>query len=220
VELNPNPILKAEKIYRNLLRLYPKNYRQEFGTWMVQVFRDVCRDAYRLNGRHGITRVWLKTLPDLTVSVLQEYEDEVRRWFVNKSNSNSGADPRSTMGLLVGAVLIALGLLASVVIREAGGSPTGAAAVAVAFNLAGAIVMELMGDRSGAILGSMCVMFAGYLLPLFWVSDPDAWLRENPVNSGILILIAASLRSRFKSNWPIYVVAILIGGVHILISFL
>jgi len=220
VKRKPNPVLKAEKIYRNLLRLYPKNYRQEFGTWMVQVFRDVCRDAYRLNGRHGITRVWLKTLPDLTVSVLQEYEDEVRRWFVNKSNSNSGADPRSTMGLLVGAVLIALGSLASIVIREAGGSPTGAAAVAVAFNLAGAIVMELMGDRSGAILGSMCVMFSGYLLPLFWVSDADAWLRENPVNGGILILIAASLRGRFKSNWPIYVVAILIGGVHILISFL
>lgn len=187
---------------------------------MIQVFRDVCRDAYRSNGQQGITRVWLKTLPDLTVSVLHEYDDEVRRWFVNKSNSNTGTDPRQTMGLLVGAVLVALGPLFSVVIRESGGSPTGAAAVAVGFNLAGAIVLEVMGDRSGAVIGSMCLMLAGYILPLFWVPDAGTWLRENPVNGGILILIAASLRSRFQSNWPLYVVAVLIGGVHILISFL
>lgn len=139
---------------------------------------------------------------------------------MNKSNSNTGTDPRQTMGLLVGAVLVALGPLSSVVIRESGGSPTGAAAVAVGFNLAGAIVLEVMGDRSGAVIGSMCLMLAGYILPLFWVPDAGTWLRENPVNGGILILIAASLRSRFQSNWPLYVVAVLIGGVHILISFL
>lgn len=186
---------------------------------MAQVFRDVCRDAYQLDGRRGITMVWIKTLPDLLVSVVQEYDDEFRRWLVNKSKSNTSAGPRQ-IGLLIGAVLIALGGLVSIVIREAGVSPFGAAAVAVVLNLAGAVVVELLGDRNGSVIGSMSLMIAGYLLPLLWVAGSETWLRENPVNGGILILIAASLRSRFRSDWPLYAVAIIMGGVHILISFL
>ena len=216
----PDPVLRAEKVYRRLLNLYPRPHRQEYAAWMAQVFRDVCWNAYRSDGPRGITRVWLKTIPDLTVSALQEYDYEFRRWLMKTKNSTNRIEPGRVMGLLVGAVLIALGLLASVVIREAGGSPVTASMVAVALSLAGAVVMEFTGDRSGAVLGAMIVMLAGYLLPLLWVADADTWLRENPLVGSVIILIAASYRSRYQSNWPLYAAAVIMGGANILISLL
>jgi hypothetical protein len=35
----------SEKIYRRLLRAYPKAHRAEYGPAMAQLFRDQCRDA-------------------------------------------------------------------------------------------------------------------------------------------------------------------------------
>ena len=121
---------------------------------------------------------------------------------------------------MLGAVLIALGLVASVVIRETGGSVTTAAIVAIFMTLAAAGVVEWTGDRSGVVLGAMIVMLAGYLLPLLWVADAGAWLRENPLIGGIILLIAAFFRSRYQANWPLYVVAVILGGAHLLISLI
>lgn len=213
-----DPVRQAEQLYRHLLRLYPNAHRQEYGVWMAQNFKDICLAAYRQHGPRGITRVWLKTIPDLTFSVVQEHEHEFRRWLVNKTKSQNNSAPRETMGFLVGAVLIALGLLLSVVIREAGGSPLAGAVAAAAFNLLGAIVLELSGNRSGAVFGAMVLVIVLSLLPLAWVADAESWLRENPLLGGILILTTSSMRSRLKSGWPLYAVALIMGGAQILIS--
>lgn len=216
----PAPVLRAARLYQRLLSLYPKNHRQEFGEWMAQVFRDVCLSAYHTDGQRGISQVWLRTIPDLTRTVMQEHNYEIKRWLMKKDRSANGIEPRSTMGLLLGAVLIAFGLLASVVIRQVGGSALIGTMVAVILTLAAAVVMEFSGDRSGVVLGAMSVMLAGYLLPLLWVPDAEAWLRENPVIGGIIILIASVYRTQSNKAWPIYAAAAIFAAAQILVSLI
>jgi hypothetical protein len=217
--LLPAAVLRSEKLYRRLLGLYPRNHRGEFGPWMAQVFRDQCRQAYAQAGLRGLLKVWLRTFPDLAASVVQEHEYEVRRWMVNHDSQNR-ASPRSAMGMLVSAVLMALGLLASVALREAGGPVMLALAVAVVCNLAGALVMDLSGRRDGAVLGAMALLMALGALPLLWVPDQEAWVRENPLTLGVVILLSGYVYQQYNVRWPLYAVAAILGAAHILISFI
>lgn len=62
----------SEEIYGTLLVLYPAEYRHEYGPLMLQVFRDVSRDAYQRQGMLGMIFWWCRTLFDLTVTVIEE----------------------------------------------------------------------------------------------------------------------------------------------------
>lgn len=218
--LLPEAVLRSEKIYLRLLGLYPKNHRQEFGSGMVQVFRDLCRQAYRAEGRRGLAKVWLKTFPDLAQNVILEHEYEMRRCIMAaKQGSQAETNPRWVMGLLISASIIAVGVIASVVIRETGGSVVVAFIIAIAFNLAGALTMDLFGQRDGAVLGAMGLLMLLGALPLLWVSDQTAWIKENPLTLGIIILLAGYMRQRYQKTWPLLAVAIILGAAHILVSF-
>ncbi len=71
------PLLSiSERAYTALLILYPVDFRQEYGTHMVQVFRDLCRDAYRQGGFWGLANWWATTLFDLVKSVIVEHRKE------------------------------------------------------------------------------------------------------------------------------------------------
>jgi hypothetical protein len=65
-------IALSARAYRALLILYPADYRREYGALMVQMFRDVCRDAYRRRGLMGILMWWCKTILDLAVTVFEQ----------------------------------------------------------------------------------------------------------------------------------------------------
>jgi hypothetical protein len=217
--LLPEAVLRSEKLYRRLLGLYPESHRREFGPWMVQVFRDLCRQAYRQEGRRGLLKVWLRAIPDLARSAAQEHEYEVRRWMMNDEVQN-GSSPRWGMGILISAAIVAVGLLASVALREAGGPVMLALAAAVVFNLAGALVMDLFGRRDGAVLGAMALLMFLGALPLLWVPDREAWVRENPLTLGVVILLAGYTRQRYDKTWPLIAAAVILGAAHILISFI
>jgi hypothetical protein len=62
----------SDRVYRFLLVLYPAAYRQAYGGLMAQVFRDMCRDAYRQTGTWGIIEQWTSTLIDLAITVFHE----------------------------------------------------------------------------------------------------------------------------------------------------
>ena len=70
--IQPRWIALSEQVYRALLFLYPADYRREYGALMVQVFRDVCRDTYRQDGLLGALLWWLRTLLDLTLTVVEQ----------------------------------------------------------------------------------------------------------------------------------------------------
>ena len=60
----------SESIYRWLLRLYPRAFREEYGAAALQLFRD------RLNAERGLfarCRLWWDVLGDLAVSIPREH---------------------------------------------------------------------------------------------------------------------------------------------------
>ncbi len=128
--------------------------------------------------------------------------------------------PRWVIGLLISAGIIALGMIASVALREAGMQARSAWFVVVGANLLGALVFDLSSRRDGWMLGAMAVLMLLASLPLLWVPDEEAWIRENPLTFGGILLLAGYLRQKYLKTWPLVAVALILGSVHILISFL
>jgi hypothetical protein len=63
----------SRRLYGALLKLYPGDFQEEFGTPMRQLFTDQCRCAARENGTRGMAFLWLRTISDLFVSLLREH---------------------------------------------------------------------------------------------------------------------------------------------------
>lgn len=75
-------LLASERVYRVLLAAYPKEFREAYGSQMVQVFRDLCRDKRRGGGIGGLVALWARTGADLAVSALVERSGAVRLKFL------------------------------------------------------------------------------------------------------------------------------------------
>ncbi|MCA9839735.1 MAG: hypothetical protein KC422_22700 [Trueperaceae bacterium] len=69
LDVKPHP---SVAFYKTLVYLYPKAYRQEYGSHMVQVFADLLHDASR-NGARSVMQVWAIALLDLVKTVIEEY---------------------------------------------------------------------------------------------------------------------------------------------------
>jgi hypothetical protein len=61
-----------KRLYRALLIFYPRQYRREYGTKMVQVFGDQCREEQRKRGLVGLVELGFRTVADLVVTAFQE----------------------------------------------------------------------------------------------------------------------------------------------------
>jgi len=44
----------SERVYRTLLKMYPRDFRREYGSQMEQAFRDLCREQ---RGTGGLARL-------------------------------------------------------------------------------------------------------------------------------------------------------------------
>jgi len=62
----------SQKLYRCLLRAYPKAHRAEYGAAMAQLFRDHCRDSWNESRNWGLLKLWLRILPDLARTSILE----------------------------------------------------------------------------------------------------------------------------------------------------
>jgi hypothetical protein len=63
----------SRRIYRWLLRAYPRDYRREWADAMEQLFRDCAADAFSRSGYFGLAALWLRTLRDYANSLFWEY---------------------------------------------------------------------------------------------------------------------------------------------------
>ncbi len=80
----------AERIYRLLLRLYPSDFRREYGAAMVEVFRDRW-ELERTRRNHWVGfRVWSFTLRDLASSAFGEWRSHMRG---QKAQRRAGPTP-------------------------------------------------------------------------------------------------------------------------------
>ncbi|MBI1176459.1 hypothetical protein GC207_03365 [bacterium] len=63
----------SERVYAFLVWLYPKPFRDNFGTSMKQVFRDQCSDAIRQRGWSGWIGLWIRVLFDFAWTCPKEH---------------------------------------------------------------------------------------------------------------------------------------------------
>jgi hypothetical protein len=72
-----DPLRLQVAIYRILIFVYPPSHRKEYGPLMVQLFRDLSRDAFRQGGRAGLARFWLRMSFDLLLSACAAHLEAV-----------------------------------------------------------------------------------------------------------------------------------------------
>jgi hypothetical protein len=74
----PPSVAGSVWLYRHLLRAFPGPFRDSYRPEMVQVFRDLCWDAYRCGGAVGIIALWGASLGDLLINLVEELSREPR----------------------------------------------------------------------------------------------------------------------------------------------
>lgn len=75
--MSPPTASRSERVFRALLRLFPRRFRELYGNDTAELFRDRMRDVH--GRRFGLARLWLRTLPDLVSSGVLERITEARR---------------------------------------------------------------------------------------------------------------------------------------------
>ena len=66
----------SERLYRHMLKLYPRAHRRQYGELMVTHFRDQLRDAQR-DG--AVLRLWVRTLIDVLMTAPMEHAEAAQR---------------------------------------------------------------------------------------------------------------------------------------------
>jgi hypothetical protein len=65
-------LTSSERVYKALLTVYPKEFRDEYGPQMVRDFRDLCREELERGGVAGFARLWVRTALDLATTTLAQ----------------------------------------------------------------------------------------------------------------------------------------------------
>jgi hypothetical protein len=66
-------------VYRALLRVYPRDFRDEFGDAMLDFHRDRLSHARREGASLGVARVWTRVITDLARNAVPARVDSLRR---------------------------------------------------------------------------------------------------------------------------------------------
>ncbi len=62
----------SNEVYHFFLRLFPRQFAQEYRDLIALQFEEQCRDAYAERGRWGLVGMWWRTLGDLGKGVVVE----------------------------------------------------------------------------------------------------------------------------------------------------
>ncbi len=69
----PTPLAISVQLYRWLLNFYPKEFQEEYGTELAQVFADSAQELYYQNGWRGLMSLWSETATDLPGTAIGEH---------------------------------------------------------------------------------------------------------------------------------------------------
>jgi hypothetical protein len=58
-------MIRSQQIFDLFLRAYPRDFRRDFGTEMVQVFNDCYRAEKKSGARFAVWRLWLLIILDM-----------------------------------------------------------------------------------------------------------------------------------------------------------
>lgn len=101
-----------ERIYRRLLRVYPADFRREYGEPMSQLFADQLRDMRAVGTPAGSLRLWARTVLDIGTSALSQHLERDR----TVAHSAAPIPTISSRALGIAGVLAGVVLLAPFVI--------------------------------------------------------------------------------------------------------
>jgi hypothetical protein len=97
-----------ERVYRALLRLYPKPFRTRFGDELVQLSGDLLRDARdRRGGGGSVAATWLRLLLDVTLTATAEHLEQGRVVRSLSRPASAATKALGVLGVAGGLVLIA-----------------------------------------------------------------------------------------------------------------
>jgi len=102
----------SERAYRSLLRVYPRELRDEYGDEMARCFKELCREELEDGGSLGLAVLWARTLPELLYTALKE-----------RSNMSDRNAYRFAAGVALAAALLLVWLSLGVGIIGADGDP-------------------------------------------------------------------------------------------------
>jgi hypothetical protein len=99
--------------YREMLRIYPRSFRERFGDEMLTLFADLLKDAGRPGERFGVARLWAHAIADLITSATSEQWEEQMNHHPILARAAVVAIPITVVGgLLVAGPIVALVALA------------------------------------------------------------------------------------------------------------
>lgn len=98
----------SARLYDALLGLYPRAFRRRYGAEMRRDFRELSREGLEEGGVTELARVLAEALPDLALTALEE-----RSTVLAKNSRSLSVDPRMVVGVMVAAVLVAMGVTAT-----------------------------------------------------------------------------------------------------------
>ena len=75
----PPSVRVSIRIYRLLLRLYPRSFRREFGSEMRRLFEEIAGDAVECRGWIGLALMWYRILLDTASAVPRERVAEAQQ---------------------------------------------------------------------------------------------------------------------------------------------
>lgn len=103
----PRSLILSTRLYQALLIVYPSKFRRDYGSPMLQVFRDCCRQALRESGAAGLLSLWARTMLDILQTAIEEHVhrgvDMSKKKFLRLSG----------WALIAGGLALVLGWLAS-----------------------------------------------------------------------------------------------------------
>lgn len=217
---SPSPLQLSARVYEGLLVVYPKRYRAEYGPAMAQLFRDLARESYGQARGWGLAGLWLRVLADTSRSAGEEHWQALSERLRCSLAADQTWMRTGWAAYLLAAVCVGLGIIAKALVLRQTQSPAAAAGVLAGALLLTSILLDRVVRGRGQMLLAAVMLSALQFLPLAWLPNATAWLKDNPSMAYFVISLPFSWGYGRHALRNLWLSVAIYGGVNVLIALL